>query len=238
MKKSAWIGLLPFYLLTIIAVIGIAVYSSKAVTTITQNRPVERKNTIVIDAGHGGIDGGAVSCSGVAESQLNLEIALRLEAVMQLLGFDTVMIRRTDTSVYTEGNTIASQKISDLKERVRMVNETENAILVSIHQNTYPDGRYSGAQVFYGGEDESAALAKKLQTNLNQTLCRDSRRECKKAQGVYLMQNIQCIGVLVECGFLTNPQEEGQLRSSEYQKKLSCVIAATLSAFCHTQYEG
>ena len=238
MKKCNWIGLLPFYLLTIIIAIGLAVCGSKAVTTIAQNRPVDRENTIVIDAGHGGIDGGAISCSGIAESQLNLEIALRLEAVLQLLGFDTVMIRRTDTSIHTEGNTIASQKVSDLKERVRIANATENGILVSIHQNTYPDGRYSGAQVFYGGAKESPELAKLLQTNFNKILCRDSHRECKKAQGVYLMQNIDCVGVLVECGFLTNPQEEAKLRSCEYQKQISCVIASTLSAFCCVQDEG
>ena len=235
MKKTNWIGFLPFYLLTVIAFIGIAVLGSKTTTTIAQTRPILRENTIVIDAGHGGIDGGATSCSGVLESKLNLDIALRLEAVMQLLGFDTVMIRTTDTSVYTEGNTIASQKVSDLKERVRIVNSTENALLVSIHQNTFPDGRYSGAQVFYGGDDSSRQLAQTLQTNFNQTLCRVSNRKSKKAQGVYLMQNISCTGVLIECGFLTNPVEEAKLRDSEYQKQLCCVIASTISSFVHLQ---
>ncbi len=235
MKKSNWIGLLPFYLLTVIVFIGIAAWGSRATTTIAQNRPVMRENRIVIDAGHGGIDGGATSCSGVLESKLNLDIALKLEAVMQLLGFDTLMIRTTDTSVYTEGNTIASQKVSDLKERVRIVNETPNALLISIHQNTFPDGRYSGAQVFYGGGNESVKLAQNLQEKLNQTLCTGSNRKSKKANGVYLMQNIDGTGVLIECGFLTNPQEEAKLRSGEYQKQLCCVIASTISIFTHLQ---
>ncbi len=238
MKKFNWIGFLPFYLLTVIVFIGIAMWGSKTTTTIAQNRPVERKKSIVIDAGHGGIDGGATSCSGVLESKLNLDIALRLEAVMQLLGFDTVMIRTTDTSIYTEGNTIASQKVSDLKERVRIVNSTQNALLVSIHQNTFPDSRYSGAQVFYGGDDSSRQLAQILQSNFNQTLCHGSNRKCKKADGVYLMQNIDCTGVLIECGFLTNPVEESKLRDSEYQKQLCCVIASTISTFTHLQDEG
>lgn len=235
MKKSNWIGFLPFYLLTAIVFIGIAMWGSRTTTTIAQNRPIDRENTIVIDAGHGGIDGGATSCSGVLESKLNLEIALKLEAVMQLLGFDTVMIRSTDTSVYTEGNTIAAQKVSDLKERVRIANETPDALLISIHQNTFPVGRYSGAQVFYSGNEESRELAQTLQMNFNQTLCRGSNRRSKEAQGVYLMQNISCTGVLIECGFLTNPQEEAKLRSDEYQKQLCCVIAATLSGFTHSQ---
>lgn len=238
MRRSNWIGLLPFYLLTVIVFIGLAAWGSKATTTIAQNRPVERSNTIVIDAGHGGIDGGATSCSGVLESKLNLDIALRLEAVMQLLGLDTVMIRTTDTSVYTEGNTIASQKVSDLKERVQIVNETDNAILVSIHQNTFPDGRYSGAQVFHSGGDESRELAQGLQNNFNKTLCRGSNRKSKKADGVYLMQNIDRTGVLIECGFLTNPEEEARLRDGEYQKRLCCVIASTVSSFIHLQDEG
>ena len=238
MRKCNWIGFLPFYLLTAIVFIGAAMWGSNTATTMVQNRPIARKNTIVIDAGHGGIDTGATSCSGVMESNINLDIACKLEAVMQLLGYDTVMIRSTDTSIYTEGNTIASQKVSDLKQRVKIANETPNAILISIHQNTYPDGRYSGAQVFYGGADNSKELAQILQSSLNQTLCKTSNRKSKKANGVYLMQNIACTGVLIECGFLTNPQEEAKLRDKEYQMQLCSVIASALSTFAYSQNQG
>ena len=238
MKKYGWVGFLPFYLLVVIVFIGAAMWGSRATTTIVQNRPVVRENTVVIDAGHGGIDGGATSCTGVLESELNLDIALRLELVMQLLGFDTVMIRSTDTSIYTEGNTIASQKVSDLKERVRIVNETPNAILISIHQNTFSDGKYSGAQVFYANTEQSKALAQLLQTNFNQDLCKGSNRKTKKADGVYLMQNIDCTGVLLECGFISNPEEEAKLRSGEYQKQLCCVIASTVSTFVNAENRG
>lgn len=238
MKKANWIGFLPFYLLVVIIFIGIAIAGSRATTVIAQNRPIARYNSIVIDAGHGGIDGGAISCSGVPESKLNLDIALKLECVLQLLGMDTVMIRTTDTSVYTEGSTIAAQKVSDLKERVRIANETPNALLISIHQNTFPDGRYSGAQVFYSGNEESKELSQTLQTNFNQALCHGSNRKSKKAQGIYLMQNIECPGVLIECGFLTNHQEEAKLRSDEYQKRLCCVIAASVSSFLVSQNQG
>lgn len=234
MKKYHWIGFLPFYLLTVIVFLGVAAAGSRTATTIAQNNPVDREYCIVIDAGHGGIDGGATSCTGVLESTLNLQIALRLEALLQLLGMDTVMIRSTDTSVYTEGNTIAAQKVSDLKERVRIVNETENAVLISIHQNTFDDARYGGAQVFYGGAEDSKALAESLQFALIQAVNPGSNRKCKKSNGIYLMQNIQCTGVLVECGFISNPQEEAKLRSEDYQKKLSCVIAASLSMYVNS----
>lgn len=231
MKKGYFIALLPFYLLVGILFIGIAQGGSYAVTAIRENKPIEREHTVIIDAGHGGIDGGATSCTGVLESTLNLEIALRLNDLMHFLGYETVMIRTTDTSIYTQGNTIASQKVSDLKERVRICNETENAVLISIHQNTFSDSRYSGAQVFYPATEGSRDLASKMQTGLVTALNPGSNRKCKKADGVYLMEHIECTGVLIECGFLSNPQEEGKIRNEDYQKKLCSVFASVLSSF-------
>lgn len=235
MKRYHWVGFLPFYLLVVILTIAAAGLGSRSVDTIAQSTPVARQHRIVVDAGHGGIDGGATSCTGVLESTINLQIAKRLDDLMHLLGYETVMIRTTDTSIYTEGNTIASQKVSDLKERVRIANETENAILISLHQNTFSDSRYGGAQVFYGGSDNSRELAAAVQSALCDTVNPGSNRKCKKAQGVYLMEHIECTGVLIECGFLSNPEEEAKLRNIEYQKKLSCVIAASVSEFIKSE---
>ena len=234
MKKVNWVGLLPFYLLTVIVILALTVGGSRAVTVIGQNAPVNRYHRIVIDAGHGGIDGGATSCTGVRESKINLEIALRLEALMHLLGIETVMIRSTDTSVHTEGNTIAAQKVSDLKERIRIVQETENALLVSIHQNTFSNAKYAGAQVFYTDNADSKRLADALQQSLVENLNVGSNRRSKRADGIYLMQHIDRVGVLVECGFLSNPQEETKLQTADYQKHLACVIASSISCFINT----
>ena len=231
MKRENWIVFVPFYLLVVIVFLGIASFGSNTVTTMKQQRPVDRAHRIVIDAGHGGIDGGATSCTGVLESHLNLEIALRLEDMFHLLGYDTVMIRRIDESIYTEGNTIAAQKVSDLKERVRICNETPGALLISIHQNTFSDGKYHGAQVFYAGDTESQKIAQSLQKNIISAINPDSQRKSKPSKGVYLMDNIQCPGILIECGFLTNPQEEALIRDADYQKKISAVIGATVSTY-------
>ena len=141
------------------------------------------------------------------------------------------MIRTTDRSVYTEGGSISAKKVSDLKNRVKTVNETENALLVSIYQNTFSDSQYSGAQVFYGPEGESQALAEAIQTAFCQTVNPGSNRKCKKADSVYLMQHINCTGVLVECGFLSNAEEEAKLRNGDYQRQLCCVIAASVTEF-------
>ena len=230
MKRDTWVRFAPFYLLVVIVFLGIAHFGSETITTINQQRSVDRQYRIVIDAGHGGIDGGVTSCTGVLESHINLEIALRLEDMFHLLGYDTVMIRRTDESVYTEGNTIAAQKVSDLKERVRISNETPSAILISLHQNTFSDSKYKGAQVFYSGVGESQKMAQTLQHNLISILNPASQRKSKPAKGVYLMEHITCPGILIECGFLTNPEEEAMLRNKEYQTKLCSVIAATLSS--------
>ena len=187
--------------------------------------------TIIIDAGHGGVDGGATSCTGIYESQINLEIALRLDDLMHLFGYDTKMIRTTDISVYTEGETIAAKKVSDLKHRVSLVNETNNGILVSIHQNQFSDSRYSGAQVFYSKNGQSRLLAEQLQSAFIADLNVGSSRMAKPANGIYLMEKITKPGVLIECGFLSNFKEEAALRDQKYQKKLCSVIAATLSSY-------
>lgn len=217
------------YILTIVCVLAAASWGSHAATVLAQTAPVSRSHCIVIDPGHGGEDGGATSCTGRLESGYNLEISLRLRDLFHFLGYDTRMIRTADTAVYTKGETIAQKKVSDLKERVRMVEDTPNSLLLSIHQNTFPDGRYSGAQVFYADTPGSQELAGELQTALVTALNPGSNRKVKKSHGIYLMEHISRPGVLIECGFLSNGEEEAKLRSATYQKQLCCVIAATVS---------
>lgn len=229
MKKSKrW---LVFYCATIVAVLVASELGSRTVTAIADSAPIPREHCIIIDPGHGGEDGGATSCTGIVESVYNLDISLRLNDLFHLLGYETKIIRTTDVSVYTKGGTIAQKKVSDLKERVRIANETDHALLLSIHQNNYPDSRYSGVQVFYAPTEGSEALAKQLQSSLMANLHPKTNRDARKSNGVYLMEHIRCPGVLIECGFLSNPEEEAKLRDSTYQKKMCCVIAATVSQY-------
>ena len=207
---------------------------SRLTTVITVNAPITQRRTVIIDAGHGGVDGGAISCTGVPESKFNLDIALKLNDLMHLFGINTIMIRDSDISVHTRGETIAQKKISDLKERVRIVNNTENCLLVSIHQNHFSDERYSGAQVFYAPTEGSQALAKSMQKTFVETINQNSNRLEKRANSIYLMQHIHSTGVLVECGFLSNPQEEYALRTKEYQQKVCSVIACSVSNFLYS----
>ena len=224
MKKTTKMFLI--YGLMAAAFVLCVLLGNEAVTTLSENRPVQRKVCIVIDPGHGGEDGGAVSCSGIPESSYNLEISQKLNALLNLLGYHTEMIRTSDISVYTKGETLAQKKASDLKERVNRINSLDQAVLLSIHQNHYPDERYSGAQVFYANTEGSPELAQQLQAFFVSTLNPGSRRQAKKASGIYIMEHIRCPGVLIECGFLSNHAEETKLRDPEYQKKLCCVIAS------------
>ena len=204
-----------------------------SVATIAPARAGE-EHTIVIDAGHGGEDGGAVSANGVIESGINLAVAQDLDMLLTLLGEDTVMTRTEDVSVYSEGaQTLRQKKRSDLENRVALVNGTPNAVLLSIHQNSLPKStRTHGAQVFFGGIDGSDALAQSVQTALNSAI-NDGDKEAKRiSSDVFLMKNVTVPAVLVECGFLSNPEETAKLQQPDYQTKLAVVIAA---GFLNTQ---
>ncbi len=229
MKKIRYFSLLPLYAVILVGFLAIGLIGNDAVSIISTSAPIRNRKTVIIDAGHGGVDGGATSCTGVLESQINLEIALKLDDLMHLLGIDTLMIRTTDCSVYTKGETIAQKKVSDLKERVRVVNSVQDGLLISIHQNHFPSEKYSGAQVFYAPTEGSKNLAGNLQRAFIQTINPDSHRAIKKADSVYLMQHINCTGILIECGFISNRNEEYLLRDAVYQRKICSVIASMVS---------
>ncbi len=186
--------------------------------------------TLVIDAGHGGEDGGALSESGVRECDINLAIALRAEQLSALAGICPVMVRRTDISVHDEGcGSISEKKNSDLRNRVKLVEQTPGAVLLSIHQNHFSQSKYYGAQVFYASAAGSDVLAGAMQDDLKTVLDHGNHRKAKKSDKVYLMDHIDCPGVLVECGFLSNGPECEKLQQSDYQKKLVLAMLRSIS---------
>lgn len=227
-KCKTLLLMLPAFLIVLSICLLIGILGDKAITAMSESRYLSDRHILVIDAGHGGEDGGATSCTGILESEYNLKIAMRLDALMNLLGVQTKMIRTTDVSVYTKGNSLSEKKISDLKERVRLVNSTNNALLVSIHQNYFNESQYSGAQVFYGVHQDSKEFAVNTQSMLVKYLNPGSKRAAKKANEIYLMQKVNCPAILVECGFISNPEEDALLQSDDYQKKLCCVLSVAI----------
>ena len=182
---------------------------------------------LILDAGHGGEDGGALSISGVSESQINLEIVQKIDDLLGLYGASPVLLRRTDTSLHSKGaNTLHEKKVSDLKNRVEAIQSNKGTTLISIHQNTYPTIEAKGLQAFYAPTEGSKELAELIQKSVQETLQKENKRTARQiSKSVYLMNHVSCRAVLIECGFLTHPQEERDLLDHMYQRKLAAVLA-------------
>jgi N-acetylmuramoyl-L-alanine amidase len=185
---------------------------------------------ILVDAGHGGADNGTSAADGTSEDGINLAISLQLYDLLRFCGFSVEMTRAEDAAVTDDtADPVRSWKVNDMYARLRQYDRAD--LTVSIHQNHFSDSRYSGAQVFYANTPGSKELAGQLQTAFVSTLNPGSRRAIKKGEGIYLLDHIDCTGVLVECGFLSNPQEAEKLATKTYQQKVSAVIATELSRY-------
>ena len=188
--------------------------------------------TLVLDAGHGGEDGGASTAAGERESELNLAIVLKTQALMAFLGEEPRLTRDRDVSLHSDdAQTIRQKKVSDLKNRVAMVESTPNALLISVHQNHFTDPRYSGSQVFFNGGDQNRQWGERSQEIFQRTLAPDNGRKAKPMpDGIYLFEHISCPAILVECGFLSNGEEAALLGTDVYQRKVAMALAGSCFA--------
>lgn len=191
--------------------------------------------TIILDPGHGGIDGGAVGYDEqTIEKDLNLSIALKLRDFLIVGGYNVVLTREDDRLIFDDGiKTIKKQKTSDIRNRLRIINEHPEALFISIHQNKFTQSKYNGAQVFYGRKNsDSQILAQAIQRSFRAMLQPDNAREVKKTgKEIYLLYHSDIPSVMVECGFLSNPEECENLKTDEYQNNVAFVIYAGLSQY-------
>ena len=188
-----------------------------------------RVQTVVIDPGHGGQDGGAVAGDGTEESRINLAISLQLEQILRFAGVRTELTRREDVMVCDPGlATMRQRKVSDLHNRASFVNGVPNAVLLSIHQNSLPSSPVThGAQTFWNRQEGAEALAGQMQELLNEKINTHRPKEAKRiSDGIYLMNHVNVPAVLVECGFLSNGEEAVNLLREDYQTVLAALIAA------------
>lgn len=191
-----------------------------------------------LQSAHGGEDGGAVGVNGVEEKTVNLAIALFVREKLEAAGYPVKMIRVTDTAVGdTTLSTLNERKRSDILYRTQIVNETENCIFVSIHQNFFEQSQYSGAQMFYSANNaKSADLAETIRRAVIEQVQPDNTRACKQAESrVYILSHVDVPAVFAECGFLSNPEEAEKLCDENYQKKLAAAIADGIIAFCKAE---
>lgn len=195
--------------------------------------------TIILDAGHGGIDSGCVSVNGAEEKDINLSIMLRLRDMLEAGGFEVIVTRDTDKSIHDSGvQGLGQQKLSDMQNRLKIINSCDNALFVSVHQNQFTDSRYSGAQMFYPADSaESEQLAGILQKQFVSLLQPDNNRETKPVTDeIYLLDNANCPSVMAECGFLSNPDEAALLESEEYQAKVAFTIFTGICEYVIANY--
>ena len=197
-------------------------YKNNNLASSSVKEPASGK-VIIIDAGHGKPDEGAESSNGTTEAETNLKIALKVQNLLEENGSTVILTRSDENAIYDlDKETLRQKKVSDIRNRVKIGNNSSADIFVSIHLNKIPQQEYSGWQCFYNSKNEkSIVLAKKLQSNLNDAIQKENKRVAMKLNSVYIMKHVEIPISIVECGFLSNPEEEKELLNDEYQNKLA-----------------
>ena len=229
--RNIYILILALILISL-CIVMISSFSNIAVHTSAE--PAVPLPTIIIDAGHGGEDGGA-EAGGILEKDINLAISNRVADLLRLSGYHVVEVRDSDISVYTEGaSSLREKKKSDLQNRVAIFNSDSRNIVVSIHQNKFENPKYSGAQLFYSSNNEnSRGLAESIRTAVVMLLQKDNTRELKPAgEDIYILDQAEVPAVIVECGFLSNEAERAKLIDSDYQSEMAFAIAMGILNYC------
>ena len=191
-----------------------------------------KRQTVIIDAGHGGFDGGATAPDGTTEKDINLAVSLKLKKILTLYGYDVIMLRDTDTALNTEGDTTRSKKRSDIINRYAVMDANPDSIYLCIHQNNFSASYCHGAQMFYcKSTDGSKELAECIQTSLKAVQPDNDRVIKPCTDDVYLIYNAKTTALLVECGFLSNRDDLLNLKNEEYQMKLAFAISSGLNNY-------
>lgn len=231
-KRSAFFA--SCFLLVSAILIAASAISAKLFISEAESAGTSAKNSalpiIIIDAGHGGRDGGASSDDGTLEKDLNLAVSKKLQSFFENAGYTVVMTRTEDVAL-GDGSS-SHKKLSDLQARTDIAKKYENAIFISIHMNKFPVAKYSGLTVYYSKNTEaSRSLASSVKDTVHNYLQKSNEREVKAAGSeIYVLDNAPCTAVLIECGFLSNPEECALLKTDSYQQKTAaCIYAATVN---------
>ena len=223
-----WIPQLMFLLLLMLSV-GLSAFFLIHGLQSLDSSTAPRSYTLVIDPGHGGIDGGAISANGTKESDINLAIGLKLRSLAEFLGVRTAMTREND-ALHTDYEHYSEH--DDLVRRTEQINRYPDGVLISIHQNYYPTSQPSGAEILYASSEKSRELGEITQRNLVSLLQPNNRRVAGPAsKSLYITSNISCPGILAECGFLSNLADLEQLTREDYQTSLAAVLLLSYLQF-------
>ena len=235
MKNLKYIIIAVAVMITILFIVKIKNTSED----VMQYMPVTDK-TIVLDAGHGGIDPGAMNKDKtVLEKDINLQITMKIKELIEASGGNVVLTRDSDISLYEEGaNKTTRQKYNEnLKNRKKIVENSQADMFVSIHLNSFEDSKYYGAQTFYpAGKEDSKFLAEMIQAELKRVVDNTNNREIKSREDLYLLKDNKMPSTLIECGFLSNQKEAKLLAEEEYQDKIAWAIYVGIQKYFN-EYE-
>jgi N-acetylmuramoyl-L-alanine amidase len=230
------VSLLLILTIMLSAVVGISInlYGKNIANVYSSTLPYEK--IIIIDAGHGGEDPGAVAENGLLEKDLNLQIAYEMGKALEEKGYIVVYTRTDDRLLYKEEENIKGiRKISDLKNRCKIAERYQDSIFVSVHMNSFGSEKYSGLQVYYSNKNaNSRLLADTVQSRVIKDLQTSNTRATKPGKDMYILENINNTAILIECGFLTNKDELKKLSEKEYQKQLSFSIVCGIIEYIET----
>jgi N-acetylmuramoyl-L-alanine amidase len=242
MKYSFWLKFILFFLLSSATILSLAVFLGafdveelkNTATAPTDADPTPKYTTVIIDAGHGGEDGGTSSKSGLIEKDVNLEIAQILRDMLEINGVNVIMTREDDRLLYDRSVDFKGRKKKlDLAARLAIADGTEDAIFVSIHMNSYTDPKYSGLQVWYSPNNPDSLPLAELIRQENQAKMQPQNNRMTKAatSAINLLHNAKCPAVLVECGFLSNTDEAELFESYDHRQRVAFVIFCAITEF-------
>lgn len=230
-KKKKLIGMIFVFSLLMCITLIFAAYSKES----KDDSPDAA--TVILDAGHGGEDGGAVGIDGIVEKNINLSVTLKLKDLLEVAGYNVILTRDKDNSIYDDqAESLRSKKRSDLRNRAKIINDNEgneDAIFVSIHQNKFPNPKYSGTQIFYSKNNpKSGELASSVKNSVVKLIQPENKREIKPAdKKIFLLNNAKIPAIVVECGFLSNNEEAKKLGGTEYQNDIAFSIYCGILEF-------
>lgn len=215
------INYVPYFIIVAVIVCVVTVSVRKTEAAVNE---IDAAPLIIIDAGHGGQDGGAVAADGTQEQYINLDIALKLNDLLSSKGYNTLLTRTDNNSIHdSDAKTVREQKVSDIHNRLKIIEDNSDCIFVSVHQNYYAESKYWGTQVFYSPNNtESGFLAQCIQDSVVTELQPDNTRKIKESgESIYILYHTTAPAVLVECGFLSNPEETLKLNDNEYRQQMA-----------------
>jgi N-acetylmuramoyl-L-alanine amidase len=245
MSRSGFIGIIIFFLLSTLC-LGVLVfllgtfYLDAPPKSEAADASLPKYTTVIIDAGHGGEDGGASSAAGLVEKDVNLDIAKQLAEMLRASGINVIMTREDDKLLYDRNVDFHGRKKKlDMAARLNVMQNSENAIFISIHMNSYTNPKYSGLQVWYSQNNaDSAVLANLIQSSNQMYLQPENKRKTKGAtSAIFLLNEAPCPAVLVECGFLSNADEAAKFESEGHRQRVALLLCSSILDFLYTKQE-